>query len=78
LHTHRVEGHVVEGAGGSEELKSGGGAGYEVGGGLLIAIGERTSLSPGFRYGSGSAPFPDRRDLRLEYFVADLGLVVGF
>ena len=78
LHTHRVEGQGFEGGGAALELKSEGGAGYEVGGGLLIAIGERTSLSPGFHYGSGSAPFPDRHDLRLEYFVADLGLVLGF
>lgn len=78
LHTHRVEGQGVEGDGAAIELKSEGGAGYEFGGGLLIAIGERTSVSPGFHYGSGSAPFPDRPDLRLAYFVADLGLVLGF
>lgn len=78
IHTHLVEGKIL--ATGSEGvgLQSEGGVGYEVGGGLLIAIGRRTSLSPGIRYGAGDVPFKGRSDLGLQYLMADLGLVVGF
>jgi len=78
LHTHRLEGTVLGDAGEANDTRSDGGAGFEAGGGVLIAIGERTSLSPGLRYGWAEVPFPTRSDLRLRYMVADLGLVVGF
>jgi len=78
LHTHRVEVKVVEEGGEPTKLRSDGGAGYEVGGGILIAFGERTSLSPGVHFGAGEVRFPGRGALRIQYLGADLGLVLGF
>ncbi|MGW8265750.1 MAG: outer membrane beta-barrel protein [Longimicrobiales bacterium] len=78
LHTHRLEGSVLGMDGGFRDLNSDGGYGFEAGGGILVAIGERSSLSPGLHYGWGEVPFPDRSDLRLQYFMIDLGLVLGF
>jgi hypothetical protein len=49
-----------------------------VGGGVLIEMGERTSVSPGIRYGRGTIPFALRPNMKPEYLVVDLGLVVGF
>ncbi len=77
LHTHRLRSELQESTG-NREAHSHGGGGYEVGGGLLIQVGERMSLSPGIRYGRGEAPYSDRGDIRLRYLVLDLGLVVGF
>jgi hypothetical protein len=77
LHTHRVEGRVLEG-GGVRTLHSDQGGGYEVGGGVLIKVGNRTSLSPGVRVGLGNVPFPDRGNMSLRFLVFDLGLVLGF
>jgi hypothetical protein len=78
LHTHRLEGNVLGEDGEPFDIRSEGGGGFEAGGGILIAIGERTSLSPGLHYGWAEVPFPDRSNLRLQYVVADLGLVLGF
>lgn len=77
LHTHRVETRLRE-SGAVRRTTSVGGAGYEFGGGILVQIAERMSLSPGIRYGEGDAPFESRPDLNLRYWVVDLGLVVGF
>ncbi len=77
LHTHRMEGWVLQGEE-SRYLTSQGGGGYEVGGGILVKVGERMSVSPGLRYGEGSVPFSDRPSLRPRYLVLDVGLVVGF
>lgn len=78
LFTHRLEGRVLGEDGEPLGIDSDGGVGFEAGGGLLIAIGERTSLSPGLHYGWANVPFPDRSSLRLHYVIADLGLVLGF
>ena len=78
LHTHRLEGTVLAEGGGAVDINSDGGAAFEVGAGILIAIGERRSLSPGVHYGWGEVPFPSRSALRLQYLVLDLGLVLGF
>jgi hypothetical protein len=77
FHSHRVEGKL-RGLQGVETLRSGGGGGYEFGGGILIQVGERTSLAPGVRIGRGNVPFEDRSNLKLQYVVVDLGLVLGF
>ena len=78
LHTHVVEGRILESGSGASGIQSETGYGYEVGGGVLIALGRRTSLSPGIRYGFADVPFQERPDLALRYLVADLGLVLGF
>jgi len=78
LHNHRFEGRIWEGEGEAVEIHSDGGGGFEVGGGVLIAIGPRTSLSPGLHYGWGEVPFPQRRAMRLRYLVMDMGVVFGF
>ena len=77
LHTNRVEGRVRRGDR-VHTLRSEGGGGFEVGGGLLLRVAERMSLSPGVRYGSGDVPFSDGPTMELRYLVFDLGLVVGF
>lgn len=77
LHTHRMEGRVME-EGGVRTLHSDQGWGYEAGGGILVQIGERTSLAPGIRVGLGNVPFLDRSNLSLRFLVFDLGLVLGF
>jgi hypothetical protein len=77
LHTHRMEAEVL-GVGGARTLHSQGGGGYEAGGGVLVKVGERMSLSPGIRYGLGNVPFTGRASMGLRYLVVDLGLVVGF
>jgi hypothetical protein len=77
LHTHRMEARVRD-EGGPRSLTSEGGGGYEVGAGLLVQVGERTSLSPGIRFGLGNVPFETRPNLALRFLVFDLGLVVGF
>ena len=77
LHTHRMEvGVMAEGK--TRDLTSQGGWGYEIGCGLLLRIGERTSLSPGVRYGLGNVPFAGRPNVGLRFLVFDLGLVLGF
>jgi opacity protein-like surface antigen len=78
IHTHLVEGRIQDPGSGVLDIRSESGAGYEVGGGVLIAVGQRASLSPGFRYGFGDVPFKGRPDLGLRYLMADLGLVLGF
>jgi len=78
VHTHRMEGEVFGEDGESRRITSEGGGGVEIGGGLLIAVGARTSLSPGLRYGWGEVPFKDRRAMGLGYVIMDLGLVLGF
>jgi hypothetical protein len=77
LHTHRIQGRILE-DGQVRKLNSQGGGGYEVGGGVLVQIGERMSLSPGIRYGSGEVPFSIQPTMELRYLVLDLGLVIGF
>ena len=77
FHTHRVEGRIRSQAG-PEKVTSLGGGGYEVGGGVLVQVGERMSLSPGVRYGLGNVPFENRATMGLRFLVVDLGLVVGF
>jgi hypothetical protein len=77
LHTHRIEARVRDGEE-ARRITSEGGGGYEVGGGILVQIGERTSLAPGVRYGLGNVPFDDRSNLGLRFLVFDLGLVLGF
>jgi hypothetical protein len=77
LHTHRIEVRILE-EGEPAGRVSDGSYGMEVGGGILVQIGNRMSLSPGIRYGRGRVPFPEHPDLHLRYVVADLGLVVGF
>jgi hypothetical protein len=77
FHNHRLEAEVFVPAG-VKTLHSEGGGGFEVGGGVLVQMGERMSVSPGLRYGRGTVPFSLRPNLKLEYLVADLGLVVGF
>jgi hypothetical protein len=77
LHTARVEGRVIA-AGGPKKETSDRGNGLEGGVGFLIAIGERTSVSPGVRYGSLDPGFSDRGSFRMRYLVLDVGLVLGF
>ena len=77
FHTPRMEGRVLQGGEG-RSIRSNGGSGYEAGGGLLVKVGERMSLSPGVRYGSVDVPFQGRPTMMLRYLVFDLGLVVGF
>ncbi len=77
LHTPRIEGKVPK-EGRAQRLTSNGGGGYEVGGGILVKVGDRMSLSPGIRYGSAGAPFSVQPTMELRYLVLDLGLVVGF
>lgn len=78
LHTHLVEGRVIDEGEEVRGIRSDTGAGYEAGGGILIAIGERTSISPGVMYGRGKVFFPDRNSIRLRYLTAEFGLVLGF
>lgn len=78
IHTHRVEGEDRDPEGEGKPLVSDGGMGLEVGGGILIGIGERTSLAPGLRYGRGRAPLRNGRTLRPRYLLIELGLVLGF
>ena len=78
FHNHRLEGTVWDGEGGTVRVTSDGGGGIEAGGGILVSIGRRTSLSPGVRYGWGEVPFPRRGTMRLKYLVADIGVVLGF
>jgi len=77
LHTQRMEGRLLAGQG-VESLSSQGGSGFEAGGGVLVQVGERMSVSPGLRYGKGNVPFSSRPSLRPRYLVLDMGLVVGF
>jgi hypothetical protein len=77
LHTHRVEVLILDGSD-RLDLVSRGGSGFEAGGGILVQVGKRMSLSPGLRYGQGRVPFPGYPSLRVQYLIADIGLVVGF
>ncbi len=77
LHTPRIEGRLLD-EGQVQKLTSNGGTGFEVGGGVLVKVGERMSLSPGVRYGAGEVPFSVQPTIQLRYLVLDLGLVVGF
>ncbi|MBT8398357.1 MAG: hypothetical protein HKO65_07365 [Gemmatimonadetes bacterium] len=77
IHTNRIEGVVFE-RGDERSLHSEGGGGYEMGGGVLVEVGERMSLAPGIRYGLSDVPFATRPSLGLRYLVVDLGLVLGF
>lgn len=77
FHTHRIQVTILE-AGSVRTVNSEGGGGLEAGGGLLIQIGERTSLSPGVRYGLGNVPFSAHPTLDLSFLVFDVGLVIGF
>jgi hypothetical protein len=78
LHPLRVEGSEAVEGGEAVPLVSDFGLGLEAGGGVLIGIGERTSLSPGVRYGWGRVPFRERDDMELHYLILDLGVVLGF
>ena len=77
FHTHRIQVKILE-EGSSRKLNSEGGGGLEAGLGLLVQVGERTSLSPGVRYGLGNVPFADHPTLDLRFLVFDVGLVIGF
>lgn len=77
FHTYRIQ-VMVLGDGSPRRVNSEGGGGLEAGGGLLVQIGERTSLSPGIRYGLGNVPFSTRPTLDLSFLVFDVGLVIGF
>jgi len=77
LHAPRVEGRLVE-EGERVKRTSEGAGGLEAGGGIMIRIGEGTSLQPGVRYGRVDLPFPDQDPLELRYLVVDLGLVMSF
>lgn len=77
LHAPRVEAELVE-EGRKVSRTSDGAAGLEVGGGVLIRVAQRLSLSPGIRFGMVDLPFPDRPALEPRYLVADLALVLGF
>jgi hypothetical protein len=77
FHSHRIEGRVGEGDG-VESINSMGGGGYEAGGGVLIQIGERSSLSPGIRVGLGNVPFESRANMSVRFVALDLGLAIGF
>ena len=72
-----MEGRIL-GEVGRETIRSDDSGGYEVGAGLLIQIGDRTSLSPGIRYGLGNIPFEGRSTLGLRFLVFDIGLMLGF
>ncbi len=78
LHTNRMEGRILSAGGRGVRLTSDGGGGFEVGGGLLVRIGARTSLVPGVRYGWGEAPFPESAAMDLRYLMVDLGILMGF
>lgn len=78
LHTHRLEGRILDQTGRGVRITSDGGAGVEVGAGILISVGDRTSLSPGVHYGWAEVPFPDRARMDLRYLVLDLGILMGF
>ena len=77
LHSALVEGEPVSSEGASPRV-SDRGTGVEAGGGFLIAIGERSSLSAGGRYGRVDGVFPELGTLEMKYLVVDLGLVLGF
>jgi len=77
VHTHRMEARI-HGDAGPLSLNSEGGGGYEVGGGILIKVAERMSLSPGVRYGLGNVPISGHPNLGIRFLVFDLGLVAGF
>jgi len=77
FHTHRVQVSILA-DGSPDRVNSEGGGGLEAGGGLLVQIGERTSLSPGVRFGLGNVPFSTRPTLDLSFLVFDVGLVIGF
>ena len=77
FHSHRGQVKLL-GDGLPRRVNSEGGGGLEAGGGLLVQIGERTSLSPGVRYGLGNVPFSARPTLDLSFLVFDVGLVIGF
>jgi hypothetical protein len=49
-----------------------------MGGGVLLAVGDRTSLSTGVRYGRVDVDFPKVGTLKMGYLGVDLGLVLGF
>jgi hypothetical protein len=78
LHTLHLEGMGLGGDPEGIPLVSDLGLGFEVGGGVLVAIGRRTSLSPGIRYGWNRTPFSERDDILLQYLLVDLGVVLGF
>jgi len=77
IHTHRMEGRL-RGNPNPVTSRSDDSGGYEVGAGVLIQVGERTSLAPGVRYGLGNVPFEGRSTLGLRYMVFDIGLMLGF
>lgn len=77
IHTNRIEGMVFDG-GGVRSVHSEGAGGYEIGGGILVEVGERMSLAPGIRYGLSDVPFSTRPSMGLRYLVVDVGLVLGF
>lgn len=78
LHTHRLEGRILDSLGQPISVSSHGGGGVEVVAGALLSIGERTSLAPAVRYGWGRAPFPERPAMELQYLIVDVGILMGF
>jgi hypothetical protein len=77
LHTQQLEARMWDGPE-VAEVTSNVGFGFEAGGGLLVQIGPRMSISPGLRFGSGKVPFSAHPTLRVQYLIADFGLVLGF
>ena len=73
FHLPRVEGEILD----ARDQTSDRGRGYEAGAGVLIRIGERTSLNPGARYGEVDVLFADSGTLKMRYLVVDLGLVLA-
>ena len=78
LHTHRIEGRILDSSGQPSSVTSQGGGGVEVLAGALVSIGERTSLSPAVRYGWGAVPFAERASMELQYLVLEVGILMGF
>lgn len=77
VHTARVEASLAIDSDGGKRI-SDRGVGVEVGGGLLVAVGRRTSLNTGVRYGRLDADFSKVGTLGMRYLGVDLGLALGF
>lgn len=54
--------------------------GFEAGTGIMVQVGERFGISPGVRYSRVSPVFtnPNLGELRIQTWVIDLGLILGF
>ncbi len=77
LVSYQVQADFPEGARAGQQL-SDRGVGWEVGGGLQIAVRERLAFNPAIRYSVVEVDFPVNGILDMRYLVIDLGIVVGF